>query len=61
VEVFSPPRIQIYRWDSSLQQITARLIASSCWKGMDHVNRATTENPSFEVIPALLSVVKFMY
>jgi putative ATPase len=22
---------------------------------MDHVNRATTENPSFEVIPALLS------
>jgi hypothetical protein len=59
VEVFSPPRIQfIYRWDSSLQ-ITARLIASS-WKGMDHVNRATTENPSFEV-PALLSVVKFMY
>jgi replication-associated recombination protein RarA len=27
---------------------------------MDHVNRATTENPSFEVIPALLSVVKFI-
>jgi putative ATPase len=22
---------------------------------MDHVNRTTTENPSFEVIPALLS------
>jgi putative ATPase len=24
-------------------------------EGMDHVNRTTTENPSFEVIPALLS------
>jgi putative ATPase len=58
-QVFSPPRInlfidEIHRFSKSQQDSLLAAVEK------DHVNRATTENPSFEVIPAL-SVVKFMY
>jgi putative ATPase len=58
VEVFSPLRIQfideIHRFSKSQQD--SLLAVEKGW-----ITLIGAENPSFEVIPALLSVVKFMY
>jgi putative ATPase len=47
----------IHRFSKSQQDS----LLAAVEKGWITLIEATTENPSFEVIPALLSVVKFMY